>query len=361
MYRRRRPQREKITFGFDSFLDVVANVIGVIIRLILVTWVGARSYNATMHWIDQDPPPAPKVALEPLAAPKVQEDPVNQELEKARKEIDRVRGRLLEQLQQLELVQGKEAHARKDLTLLASRRQDLDREKQVVGNLLQKRDLQVQYAALSLEELRAQGKKLEEEVKKLEKVPTPTKPLHYHVPVSRPVRSDEVFFECKAGKITYIDLAAFRHDMQNSIRGKVEQLQTQWEVTATTTPVGAFRMRYVIERVRDFTDNLASGNTPPRNTSFDYGLSGWVLEPISENRGEPVEVALSGKSQFRQIIEGLDAQQSVVTLWVYPDSFGLFRQVRDFLYERDIEVAGRPLPVGAPIAASRFGTASRGQ
>ena len=26
MYRRRRPQREKIFFSFDSFLDVVANV-----------------------------------------------------------------------------------------------------------------------------------------------------------------------------------------------------------------------------------------------------------------------------------------------------------------------------------------------
>ena len=47
MIRRRRRQRE-IPFSFDSFLDVVANVCGIIIRLILVVWVGARSYNDFM-------------------------------------------------------------------------------------------------------------------------------------------------------------------------------------------------------------------------------------------------------------------------------------------------------------------------
>ncbi len=39
MIRRRRKVRE-IEFSFDSFLDVVANVVGIILRLILVAWVG---------------------------------------------------------------------------------------------------------------------------------------------------------------------------------------------------------------------------------------------------------------------------------------------------------------------------------
>ena len=48
MIRRRRRSRE-IPFSFDSFLDVVANVCGIIIRLILVVWVGARSYSSIQH------------------------------------------------------------------------------------------------------------------------------------------------------------------------------------------------------------------------------------------------------------------------------------------------------------------------
>ena len=50
-----------------------------------------------------------------------------------------------------------------------------------------------------------------------------------------------------------------------------------------------------------------------------------------------------------------------VTLWVYPDSFTLYRQLRDYLVERNVVVAGRPLPDGLPIASSRRGTSSRGQ
>ena len=62
MIRRRRPQRE-IPFSFDSFLDVVANVVGIILRLILVAWVGARSYHVATS------PAPPPVTQEETAAP----------------------------------------------------------------------------------------------------------------------------------------------------------------------------------------------------------------------------------------------------------------------------------------------------
>src|ERR1700730_411379 len=52
MIRRRRRVRE-IPFSFDSFLDVVANVVGIIIRLILVVWVGARSYSSVQQILRQ--------------------------------------------------------------------------------------------------------------------------------------------------------------------------------------------------------------------------------------------------------------------------------------------------------------------
>src|SRR4051812_35754268 len=76
MARRRRPQRE-IAFSFDSFLDVVANVVGIILRLILVAWVGERSYKAMVPAMDLAPvpvmaepaaPPAPTDEREPILA-----------------------------------------------------------------------------------------------------------------------------------------------------------------------------------------------------------------------------------------------------------------------------------------------------
>jgi hypothetical protein len=60
-------------------------------------------------------------------------------------------------------------------------------------------------------------------------------------------------------------------------------------------------------------------------------------------------------------VDVLDPRQTVVTFWVYSDSFALFRQLRDYLYDHDLEVAGRPLPDGVPIMSSKNGTVSRGQ
>src|SRR4051812_49375132 len=58
MIRRRRPSRD-IPFSFDSFLDVVANVVGIILRLIIVAWVGARSYKGPPLPPPPPPPPPP--------------------------------------------------------------------------------------------------------------------------------------------------------------------------------------------------------------------------------------------------------------------------------------------------------------
>ena len=90
-------------------------------------------------------------------------------------------------------------------------------------------------------------------------------------------------------------------------------------------------------------------------------MTGWQVVPLEAKRGETAAAALAPASDFRHIVDILDAHQAAVTFWVYPDSFDLFRQLRDYLYEHDIMVAGRPLPAGAFITASRHGSVSRGQ
>src|SRR3954470_5186146 len=97
--RRRRPQRE-IPFSFDSFLDVVANVVGIIIRLILVVWVGARSYSS----IKDLPPPRTAEPSDVTAEVAEPEDPLQQELARHRRELADAQARLLEQLRRVELL-----------------------------------------------------------------------------------------------------------------------------------------------------------------------------------------------------------------------------------------------------------------
>jgi hypothetical protein len=352
--RRRRGVRE-IPFSFDSFLDIVANVVGIIIRLILVAWVGARSYSSLPAL-----KPAPSEGSANAAVSELV-DPLQQELAQHRRDLAEAEARLLEQLRQVQQVQANQTQLAGDLAVLAARHQGLDQEQQTLSRVVVEGGQAAQTVALSLTELRQRGQRLREEIQALEDLPPRQQTLHYRTPVSQPVQADEIMFECRQGRITFVDMVTLLEEVRRGLQDKGQLLRTHWEATETAGPVGAFRLRYVLERERELVDAFTAGALPEDKANFRYGLSAWEVEPIAPVRGEPAEAALATGSEFRQIVDHLDPRQTVVTFWVYPDSFALYRQLRDYLYDRDVVVAGRPLPEGVPIASSRRGTVSRGQ
>jgi hypothetical protein len=355
MYRRRPRPRREVAFSFDSFLDLVTNVVGIIIRFILIAWVGARAYGTLIHRATVEETPAPA-----LSVPQPADDPLFPQLAKLRTDLERAKRHLLDHLKELDLASEQQEQTGRELAEVAREKHALEQESRILDQALAKQGQSIQQAALSVDELRERGRRLADEIKTLEKQPERRKVLRYRTPVSRPVYSEELHFECKAGRVTFIDVPAFLSEVRRGLEDKAQRLRSQWQVSDTTGPIGAFRLRYTIERERDGIEGMLSSGAPPAQGNFHYGLSGWEVEPIALQRGETAEEALAENSQFRHITEGAD-QQTVVTFWVYPDSFPHFRQLRDHLYERGTEVAGRPLPEEAPISASRRGTASRGQ
>jgi hypothetical protein len=373
MYRRRRPQHNKIVFSFDSFLDVVTNVIGIIIRLILVTWVGAQAYTETMLHAPGPAPAsweeptaveiAPDAPPPPLPAPRAEDDPISKELFQIQAELNKTRNRLTKQLKELDLAQAKVIEASRELTLadIDGQQKKLEKEKRAIDDVLDRTSKDVVNLAMSKEEILQKAKVLQEEIRAVEKLPTPTKVLRYHTPVSRPVRSEELHFECLHGRVAFIDVRAFIDEITDNLTETSKPLERTWKVEAVTSQIGDFRLRYFVEREREFDERIIADAGPAKRARFHKSVSAWKVEPVAANRGESIESALKQGSAFRQIIDRTFAQESVVTLWVYPDSFAMFRRLRDFLHERDIEVAARPIPEGATIGASRDGTASRGQ
>src|ERR1700746_2107423 len=97
MYSQRRSSKREIAFSFDSFLDLVANVIGIIIRLILVAWVGARTYQAAMENAAKEEPAPASAQAKPLP-----QDPLQRELDKARQELQQARASMLDKLKALD-------------------------------------------------------------------------------------------------------------------------------------------------------------------------------------------------------------------------------------------------------------------
>jgi hypothetical protein len=353
MYRRRRAPAREPVFGFDSFLDLVTNVLGIIIRLILVAWVGGRAYSTLAHReLDESLP------IANLPAPKASDDPLDPELAKTQLELAQARARLLDQLKQLHDLEDKHSQSNQELLSIQAERRTLDEQTSKLDKTIAEQTKYVAVADLSLAELKDRSKKVIEQIQEIEKLPNKKKAFHFHSPVSRAVHAEELMFECQNGRVTFIDLGGFMDEVKRGIDSKGEALKTRWEVSDVAGPIGAFQLRYVIERRRGLFNG---GAGPAQDESFSYGLSGWVLEPTTALRGETGDRALAPNSEFQLVLKGQDLRNTVVTFWVYPDSFGLFRRLRDYLYEQGAEVAGRPLPNGAPIAASRYGSASRGQ
>jgi hypothetical protein len=340
MYRRRRSTQREVAFSFDSFLDLVTNICGIIIRLILVAWVGARTYTASMENVQGD------AAVEIAKLPPLPEDPLQGQLVKTQLELDRARSRLFEQLKQLQFVQGNQKEAREKLLRLKSNSQVLEDQRSALAAALADKKNDLPGIALSKEELRQRSQKLLAKIKELEKLPPLKKALRFHTPISHPVHTDEMMFECRAGRVTFVDFQAFKDDIEKRVSEIAQQARDTGTASVVAGPYGDFRMRFVLERQGAFSDSLSYRGT---------------LEPVTEVRGETRAEALARDSRFLRVVGGAVPGQTVVTFWVYPDSFGLFRDLRDFLYERGLEVAGRPLMMDVAMGFASDGSKSRGQ
>ncbi len=351
MFRRRRPVRE-IEFSFDSFLDVVANVVGIILRLILVAWVGARTYKAVVPPL----PPVPAIS-EPSPLPEPTEPRLalieRKRHEIARKAVETER----EHEQRRQEALKREQEIQKELAALVGKEKVFEREKVETVKLALTGDARVKAVQMSLTDLEKRSKALLSELDKLRKEPHAIKKLRYRTPVSAPLQTEEVTFECYRGKVTVVEVGRMLDEAQREAQARIKELENRWDISDVTQPAGAFRMRFVVERERTALDGMG----PPTPGAYRSGITSWEMVPISMDRGETLEAAMRPGSAFRRIIEALEQQQTAVTFWVYPDSFAIYRKLRDYLHDHDFVVAGRPLTEGNPIAGSRKGSVSRGQ
>ena len=104
-------------------------------------------------------------------------------------------------------------------------------------------------------------------------------------------------------------------------------------------------MRWNVHLACNQTCTYCVSGSSPRN---DFGVIS------DEKRMAQIETFFLREGPFNILFTG---GEPLIT----PGIFDLFRRLRDYLAERDVVVAGRPLPDGVPIASSRRGTASRGQ
>ncbi len=386
----RRTTGGELEFGSDSFLDIVANIVGILIILIVVA--GVR--------VSQTPPPqaepdSPAVMAETSAAevispedlqpllPKFTADPERRQpalpepLAVVSQATPREPVRPLPVIPPVELVQEAEQLRSQ---LLELQRQAAQVERAVQGthegqqSLEQQRaDAQARLQEEQLASVRAAEiiSRLEQELEQEQRAladsrvrlaetesagPAPQILKHELNPVGRTVQGEELHFLLSEQRVAPVPINKLADRLKSELERQRDRLVRMQRYVGSVGPIDGFRMEYVVEQIpSSLLEDLRYGQHVIR-----VGVTQWQLVPEPDLRGETLEEALRGRSEFMAHLRQA-GQRDVVTFWVYPDCFELHRGLQAFAHEQGYDVAARPLPQGIPITGSPNGSRSISQ
>jgi len=326
-----RPRPEDISSaGQDSFLDVVTNIVGILIILVMV--VGGRVQQIILTAVPQASSRADALEREIVG--------LEEKAASAESEI----GELDRQSRIVATAVSLSSDARVQLaTAVAAAKVDIEQQKQVTDAA---RVAAVE-SATRRKELEAEIERCTLEAEGLAHAPATTQEvLAYPTPISRTVNGEELHFRIEGGRIAYVPLTELFELAKTQTQRHAGSITQMSERIETVGPVQDFSLDYVIEVKID----QARGQVLVRSRE-------WVVRPAGQGIGETAAEALAAQSGFRRVLSGI-TPDTTVTLWCYPDSFEQYRTVREELHRLGIPTACRPLPEGAPIGGSTEGTKS---
>jgi predicted nucleic acid-binding Zn-ribbon protein len=349
----RRKPREEMEFGSDSFLDVVANVVGILI--ILMVLAGIRAKTAPVVLDEELTSPKPTKAVSP---PVLSVEPVDEEAKAARQrelaelqsksdalqqDLDRLRHAASDSESKLTELQSQDAVQRNRIAALASNLQG-------ESAALQGNQQETELLEAALHAVRVRLKKRQAEVVAAEKQPNRIEQLQHRItPVSRVISENEteLHFRCLGGVVTTVPIEELVERMKGQMERQRDVILRLKKYSGSVGPVRGWNLNYVVETQQQLNMIRAS-------------VSQFELQPEADLAGERSEVALRPDSAFRNELRKAESG-STITFWVYPDSFVLYRKLQALAHREGFTVAARPLPEGAAIMGSPHGSRSAAQ
>ena len=312
--------KDEINVGQDAFLDVFANLVGILIILVVV--IGAQATVAWQTPADQDDHQAEMDQLSELKTRKQDEFKSlrleNQELKSKLAEEEAINDRL-------------EMIRHQILVATESRRRALQKRKLAMNELqraslmaagevqeLENRIRQVRYEASAVKQ------NLEPEVKTIP---------HYPTPIARTVFSDEVHFRIRNGKIVYVPLDELVNLMKQSWQNQRDRIRRATSLSQVVGPIDNFELRYLTETIRH----------PQLGSAVGVQMKRFELLPVRGQLGEDVETALSAQSKFQNRVSRLVPHKTTISLWVYPDSYDDLEKIQEWLRQSGFQTACWPL------------------
>lgn len=390
VYSRRRVNGNSVDgSGQDSFLDIVSNVVGILIILVMVAGarVGSINFTPDKNSASQetkkivgnesplqinDSPAVPELVLtddlndkNDLNDKKKEQADNNtkmvmsneekkefialcQKFEKNRDEIVGLHQMTAEINQQLELTKNHAAGVESENTRLIEGLSkykatvDLESEKKAAADKLL---FDIQRKNAEIDAKLIETKRIHEGLKN---APKNTVTLENQTsPFGKTVEGHEAFFVLRNGKISHIPMNAFTERLRSFFRNYRDINQSIVHEKIGPIEGYTFAVQAGLRLVRQGNQTMVSFN-------FEYG----ECIPEREDLGETFDDAMKDDSVFRQKLSLYLPDNSTITLWVYPDSYQALRQLKKHLIDHEYNIALRPMETGRTIRFSPDGSKS---
>ena len=342
--------RTKIEMGHDSFLDIVANLVGILIILVVI--LGTQSHSVIQQVREEAEKTAPVIELGPPPASVEQVAEISRQTARARsaqsdsdrfeaqiktmdqkvEELNRQRGLLLDLLAQAKLA-------------WEDAKKEIDQEKADAAARQTK-----------IERLQSELADLEGERARLESMKAPIVAVeHLPTPMAKTVFGDEIHFRLRENRLSVVPIEKLISEIKQDFK-RVASGPREGMMDAAVGPVKGYVARYVMNKRKEYMRS-SSGAGP----GMRIQLVKMTVEPLSEPYGEPIQDILANSQTLDIELAGRKPGSTTITVWVYPDSFAAFRQLKETLYAKGYPTAARPLPMDRAITGGPQGSRSAAQ
>ena len=330
--------------GQDAFLDVLTNMVGIIILLVVV--MGLRSSRAaSTALVQQDPTLAAAVAAQTAAKDKLQStcrDAVRTQNEYRHllgQVVDARRATLFREQERSYLATfvaafEQEVNDRR-ASLSADQQRDFDLRRQLADAQAKLNELSGEQAALLSQPVQAEV---------LESRPTPI--VHRH-------DGKELFLQLSEGHVAVIPLADLLEEYKQHVTENLWRLKDQDSLSGTVGPIGGYRMRYLV-RKRAIQSQTVAGYEQ-RGTAIETVK--WELLPIVTPLGEPVDQAVAPNSELFQQLKNFPPSATIIAIGVYPDSLRELHRLKRTLQDAGYGIAEKLMAAGEVYGFSPHGQA----
>ncbi len=357
---RKRNTGTDIMGGQDSFLDIVTNVVGILIILVMIA--GVKAQNA----------PSPQETTSTAAAETAAVTAETATTAETLAKLDEGYKTLLEKA-------GAAATTRSKVEELGEQTATIQEQIQaqseqyaqlfdLMTSVLAGIDLEAEKKDQTLKEALELKRQLLEQDAKLEQLdktknwmlahrPQATVLENMPTPISRTVDDKEIQFRLKGGRIAYVPFTELFDKLKAEVSENKNRLFKQKSSSGIVGPLDGFNLQYMLV-MYDVAMHDAYGTGIGTRLELDYA----ELIPLNEQIGEPLREAIaSPNSEFVNCVKRYRQDIYTITVWVYPDSFEEYRELKKFLYAKGYQVAARPLEFEQPISGSPRGTKSAAQ